>query len=103
MVDASLVVLTAFISPFRAERQMVRAIFKQNEFIKVYVNTPRHIAEARDVKGLYKKARVGELPNFTGVSARYEAPEKPEITIDTSQQTIEECVDHIIRNIDLVD
>lgn len=103
MVDAGLVVLTAFISPFQAERQMAREIFKKNEFIEVYVNTPLHVAEVRDVKGLYKKARAGKLPNFTGVSGRYEAPEKPEITIDTSQKTIEECVDHILRNINLVD
>lgn len=79
MADAGLVVLTAFISPHRAERQMVRERVGQDRFIEVFVDTPLEICEARDPKGLYKKARAGELRNFTGIDSVYEAPESPEI------------------------
>jgi bifunctional enzyme CysN/CysC len=101
MVDAGLVVLTAFISPFDSERKMARSLFKKDEFIEIHVSTPLQVAEARDPKGLYKKARAGNLPNFTGVDSRYEAPANPDITIDTSHQTIAESVDHILCKLKL--
>ena len=85
MVDAGLVVLTAFISPHRAERQMVRDLLGEGEFIEVFVNTPLAVCEARDPKGLYKKARAGELRNFTGIDSAYEAPEAADITLDGEQ------------------
>ncbi|WP_017345514.1 adenylyl-sulfate kinase [Pantoea sp. A4] len=85
MVDAGLVVLTAFISPHRAERQMVREQLGEGQFIEVFVDTPLAICEARDPKGLYKKARAGELRNFTGIDSAYEAPEAPEIQLDGEQ------------------
>ncbi|MDU7018132.1 MAG: adenylyl-sulfate kinase [Enterobacter sp.] len=85
MADAGLVVLTAFISPHRAERQMVRERVGRNRFIEVFVDTPLAICEARDPKGLYKKARAGELRNFTGIDSVYEAPESPEIHLEGQQ------------------
>lgn len=85
MVDAGLIVLTAFISPHRAERQMVRAMLGEDRFIEVYVDTPLAICESRDPKGLYKKARAGELKNFTGIDSVYEAPAQPEIHLDGEQ------------------
>jgi adenylylsulfate kinase len=85
MVDAGLVVLTAFISPHRAERQMVRDLVGEGQFVEVYVDTPLAVCEARDPKGLYKKARAGELRNFTGIDSVYEAPEAPEIHLDGEQ------------------
>ena len=85
MVDAGLVVLTAFISPHRAERQMVRNTLEDGQFIEVFVDTPLAICEARDPKGLYKKARAGELRNFTGIDAVYEAPEQADIHLDGEQ------------------
>ncbi|WP_147199557.1 adenylyl-sulfate kinase [Pantoea sp. MBD-2R] len=85
MVDAGLVVLSAFISPHREERQMVRDLLGEGRFIEVFVDTPLAICEARDPKGLYKKARAGELRNFTGIDAVYEAPEQPEIRLDGEQ------------------
>ncbi len=84
MVDAGLIVITAFISPFRAERRMARALFAEGEFIEVYLDTPLAVAETRDPKGLYKKARRGELKNFTGIDSPYEEPQAPELRIDTS-------------------
>lgn len=85
MVDAGLVVLTAFISPHRAERDMVREMLGEGRFIEVFVDTPLAICEARDPKGLYKKARAGELRNFTGIDSAYEAPERPDIHLDGEQ------------------
>ncbi|MBC8945451.1 MULTISPECIES: adenylyl-sulfate kinase [Xenorhabdus] len=85
MVDAGLVVLTAFISPGRAERQKIRQSMESGQFIEVFVDTPLAICESRDPKGLYKKARAGEIPNFTGINATYEAPEQPDIYLDGSQ------------------
>ncbi|MDF7662883.1 adenylyl-sulfate kinase [Erwiniaceae bacterium L1_54_6] len=85
MVDAGLVVLTAFISPHRAERQMVRDLLAEGQFVEVFVDTPLAVCEARDPKGLYKKARAGELRNFTGIDSVYEAPEAPEIHLDGEQ------------------
>jgi bifunctional enzyme CysN/CysC len=85
MVDAGLIVLTAFISPFRAERRLAREILQDGEFVEVFVDTPLAVAEARDVKGLYKKARSGQLKNFTGIDSPYEAPEAAELVIDTTK------------------
>ena len=99
MSDAGLIVLTAFISPFRAERDMVRAMMDECEFIEIFVDTPLEVAEQRDVKGLYKKARSGELKNFTGIDSPYEAPEAPEIRVNTVEMTVDEAADHIIRHI----
>ena len=96
MTDAGLIVLTAFISPFRSERRMVRELIADGEFIEVFVNTPLEVAEARDVKGLYKKARAGQLKNFTGIDSAYEAPEEPEITVNTVDLTPEEAADKIV-------
>ena len=91
MVDAGLIVLTAFISPYRAERQMARALFAEGEFIEVHVDTPLAVAESRDVKGLYRKARRGELKNFTGIDSPYEAPESPELKLNTVDCTVDEA------------
>lgn len=99
MVDAGLIVITAFISPYRAEREMVRAMLTEGEFFEVYVNTPLEICEQRDVKGLYKKARAGQLPNFTGISAPYEAPENPELMV-CLQSTVEQTVERIMSALD---
>ena len=96
MVDAGLIVITAFISPFRSERGMARSLVEDNEFFEVYVDTPLEVAEQRDVKGLYKKARSGELNNFTGIDSPYEAPEQPELRIDTTTLSIEESADAVI-------
>ncbi|MXO73166.1 sulfate adenylyltransferase subunit CysN [Alteraurantiacibacter buctensis] len=96
MADAGLIVITAFISPFRAERDMVRAMLPEGEFLEVHVDTPLAVAEARDVKGLYKKARAGQLKNFTGIDSPYEEPESPEIRIDTTAMTVEQAADLII-------
>ena len=83
MVDAGLIVLTTFISPYRADREMARRLFNDGEFFEIFVNTPIEICEKRDPKGLYKKARKGEIKNFTGIDSAYEAPEKPYLTINT--------------------
>jgi bifunctional enzyme CysN/CysC len=99
MTDAGLIVVTAFISPFKSEREMVRQMMKQGEFIEIFIDTKLEEAEKRDVKGLYKKARSGELKNFTGIDSPYEAPEQPEIHIDTSKLTAEEAADLIIAKL----
>jgi len=96
MADAGLIVLTAFISPFRAERQLVRDMMVPGEFIEIHIDTPLAEAERRDVKGLYKKARAGQLANFTGIDSPYEPPENPELRIDTTRMTPEEAADLII-------
>jgi bifunctional enzyme CysN/CysC len=100
MVDAGLIVLTAFISPFRAERQMVRELLEPGEFLEVYIETPLAVAESRDVKGLYKKARKGEIKNFTGIDSPYEAPENPDIRIDTTKLSAEEAADKIVEKLE---
>lgn len=97
MVDAGLIVLVSFISPFRTERRMAREMFAENEFLEVFVDTPISECERRDVKGLYAKARKGELKNFTGIDSPYEAPESPEIRIDTLSSNIDACVDQILK------
>tara|TARA_R110001599_G_scaffold26856_2_gene94577 strand:+ start:15329 stop:17236 length:1908 start_codon:yes stop_codon:yes gene_type:complete len=99
MTDAGLIVLTAFISPFRAERNMVRAMLPESEFVEIFVDTPLEVAEERDVKGLYKKARAGELKNFTGIDSPYEPPEKPDIRVNTVEMTPVEAAEYIIRQI----
>ena len=99
MTDAGLIVLTAFISPFRTERRMVRDMLPDGEFIEIHVDTPLAVAEERDVKGLYKKARAGMLKNFTGIDSPYEAPESPEIRIDTNAMSVEQAADEIMRKI----
>jgi bifunctional enzyme CysN/CysC len=96
MVDAGLIVLTAFISPFRSERDMARGLVEAGEFIEVYIDTPLDIAEARDVKGLYAKARRGELANFTGVDSPYEPPLHPEIRIDTTVSSADTAAEQIV-------
>jgi bifunctional enzyme CysN/CysC len=99
MMDAGLIVLTAFISPFRAERAMVRELVPDGDFIEIFVDTPLAEAERRDVKGLYKKARAGKLANFTGVDSPYEAPEQPEIRIDTMKLDPEAAAERIVRHL----
>ena len=99
MTDAGLIVLTAFISPFIAERRMVREMMPEGEFIEIHVDTPLEVAEQRDVKGLYKKARSGELKNFTGIDSPYEAPENAEITVDTVALSAEEAADVIVARL----
>jgi len=96
MTDAGLIVLTAFISPFRAERRMVREMSLPGEFIEIYVETPLEVAEQRDVKGLYKKARAGQLKHFTGIDSPYEPPEQPEIRVNTVESSAEEAADEIV-------
>ena len=99
MADAGLIVLTAFISPFRAERDMVRSMLPDGEFIEIFVDTPLEVAEARDVKGLYKKARAGDLKNFTGIDSPYEAPINAEIRVNTVEMTPTEAAEYIVRQI----
>ncbi|VWX58505.1 sulfate adenylyltransferase subunit CysN [Sphingorhabdus sp. 109] len=99
MTDAGLIVLTAFISPFRAERQMVREMLSDGEFIEIFVDTPLEVAEQRDVKGLYKKARSGKLKNFTGIDSPYESPENAEIRVNTVEMTPAEAAEYIVRQI----
>jgi len=99
MADAGLIVLTAFISPFRVERDMVRAMLPDAEFIEIFVDTPLEVAEARDVKGLYKKARSGALKNFTGIDSPYEPPLNPEIRVNTVEMTATEAAEYIVRQI----
>ena len=97
MVDAGLVVITAFISPFRAERQLARNLMADGEFIEVFVDTPLVVAEQRDPKGLYKKARRGELKHFTGIDSPYETPDNPEIVIDTTSMSVQESADSLYQ------
>jgi adenylylsulfate kinase len=94
--DSSTVTLTAFISPYRADRDQVRALVPAGEFIEVFIDTPLDVCEQRDPKGLYKKARAGQIPEFTGISAPYEAPEAPELVLDTSRQSPQESVAALI-------
>ena len=102
MVDAGLIVITAFISPFRAERVMARSLVGEGEFIEVHVDTPLDVVEQRDVKGLYKKARRGELRNFTGIDSPYEAPESPELRVNTATCTAEQAADQVIERLRLL-
>ena len=97
MTDAGLIVLTAFISPFRSERQMARDLVEEGEFIEIFIDTPLNVAEDRDPKGLYKKARRGELKNFTGIDSAYEAPETPDLHIKTTEMSSDEAADAIVE------
>ncbi|WP_052417516.1 adenylyl-sulfate kinase [Cellvibrio mixtus] len=99
MVDAGLIVIASFISPFEAERQMARRLFAEGEFIEVYIATPLAECEKRDTKGLYAKARRGELKNFTGIDSAYEPPENPEVVVDTCNLSADACVDKIISTL----
>ena len=95
-VDAGLIAVTAFISPFRSDRQLVRDLLSESEFVEIHMDTPLATCEARDPKGMYKKARAGEIKNFTGIDSDYEAPLRAEITLDTSVQLVPQCVKQII-------
>lgn len=95
-VDAGLIVTTAFISPFKADRDLVRALVDDSEFIEVFVDADLATCEARDPKGLYKKARAGEIPHFTGIDSPYEAPENPELVLKSGERSIEQCAQDII-------
>jgi bifunctional enzyme CysN/CysC len=97
MVDAGLIVLASFISPFQSERQMARRLFNDYEFVEIFVDTPLIECEKRDVKGLYAKARRGELKNFTGIDSAYERPEHPEVVLDTCSHPVEDCVEQIMN------
>lgn len=96
-VDSGLIVLTAFISPFKSDRQIAKSLVKYDEFIEVFVDTPLDVCESRDPKGLYKKAREGAIKNFTGISSPYEPPEEPQIHIKTDKYSVSECTDIIIN------
>jgi len=100
MVDAGLITLVSFISPFRAERRLARSLLQEGEFLEVFIDTPLDEAERRDPKGLYKKARAGEIQNFTGITSPYEAPENPEVRIDTTELTAEEAAATILRQLE---
>ena len=95
-VDGGTIVLSAFISPFKEERQLVRNLLEKDEFIEVFLDTPLTVCEERDVKGLYQKARNGEIKNFTGIDSEYQVPESPEISIQTHTMTLDESVDQIV-------
>ncbi len=96
-VDAGIIVLTAFISPFKSDRQIARSLVKYDEFIEVFVNTPLEVCESRDPKGLYEKARKGAIKNFTGISSPYEEPQSAEIDLHTDKRSIVECADVVVR------
>ena len=99
MNDAGLIVLTSFISPYRSDRMKAREIIGSADFIEIYVSTPLEECERRDVKGLYKKARDGKIPNFTGISSPYEPPLHAEIEVDTSKYTLEEAVEYVLNKL----
>lgn len=99
MLDAGLIVFACFVSPFKKDRELVKSIVGTENFIEIYVSTPISECEKRDVKGLYSKARKGEIANFTGISSRYEVPENPDITIDTTNITIEQASKEVVQYI----
>lgn len=99
MVDAGLIVIVALISPYKNERSWVRSLFKKDQFYEIYISTDLSECERRDSKGLYKKARAGEIKNFTGINSPYEAPSEPDVSIDTTNKSIESCVDSILKNV----
>lgn len=100
MLDAGIVVITSFISPFKAERDAARELFEDDEFVEVFVDTPLELAESRDPKGLYKKARNGEIPNFTGINSPYEAPTQPDFHLETKDKNIEQLVEELISGLE---
>lgn len=95
-IEAGVIALTAFISPFRADRNKVRGLVDKDAFIEIYCSAPLEVCEQRDVKGLYAKARAGKIPDFTGISSPYEPPLNPELIIDTANLTLEKCVDQVV-------
>lgn len=95
-MEAGVIVLTAFISPYRADRERVRGMVEHGDFIEIYCNAPIEVCEARDVKGMYKKARAGQIAEFTGISSPYEAPQNPELSVDTGNADIDACVQQVI-------
>jgi adenylylsulfate kinase len=97
MMEAGIVTLTAFISPFKQDRETARNLMPHGDFIEIYCKATLETCEARDVKGLYKKARAGEIKNYTGIDSPYESPEKPELTVDTDKQTLEESVQSVMK------
>ena len=101
MVDAGLLVLAGFITPNEAQRKLIRSKFKDEQFIEIFISTPLDICEKRDIKGLYKKARDGKIDNFTGISSPFEYPQNADLTIDTSNKTISECLSTIISFLNL--
>ena len=100
MVDAGLIVITAFISPYRSERDLARSLLEPGEFFEIFVDTPIPVAEERDPKGLYRRARRGEIKNFTGIDAPYEAPENPEIRAATEGRSVEESLEDILDQLE---
>src|SRR5262249_19265860 len=94
--DAGLIVLCSFISPFRSERRMARALMEEGEFLEIFVDAPLDVCAARDPKGLYAKVREGRIKNFTGVDSPYEPPEQPELVLDAAQDDVKRCVDRVI-------
>jgi len=98
--EAGVIVISSFISPYRSDRDAVRALMGSGDFVEVYVDASLETCEQRDVKGLYKKARAGEIPEFTGISAPYEAPESPELVLDTNRQSVEESVGKLVEYLD---
>lgn len=100
-MEAGVIVLTAFISPYRADRERVRGMVAQGDFIEIYCDTPLEICESRDVKGIYKKARAGQIPEFTGISSPYEAPVTPELTVHTGTAELDDCVQQVIGEMKL--
>jgi adenylylsulfate kinase len=101
MVDAGLIVIVGLISPFKKEREWARSLFRDNQFNEIYISTSLQECEQRDVKGLYKKARQGEVKNFTGIDSPYESPENPDVIIDTQDKSISECVQLILEKVNL--
>ena len=99
-VDAGVITLVSFISPFKSERQLARSLVEKDEFIEVFIDTPLEVCEQRDVKGLYKKARAGEIANFTGISSPYERPENAEIVVNTADQSAEEAAEQIVAKLE---
>ena len=97
MVDAGLITMASFISPYRAERQMARDLLEDGEFVEIFVNTPLELAEKRDVKGLYAKARAGEIKNFTGIDSEYQEPQNPDIEIKTADMSAEDAAELIVK------
>ena len=99
MYDAGLITLVACISPFKAERDFARSLLPPGKFVEVFVDTPQELCEKRDTKGLYRRARAGEIANFTGIDSPYERPTEPELTIDTSGLTPDQCIDAVMENL----
>ncbi len=97
MLNAGIITMTAFISPFKKDRQLARDLVEEGDFVEIYCASDLEICEARDTKGLYKKARAGEIPEFTGISSPYEAPDNPELTIDTGNKPVTACVEEVVN------